>query len=392
MHWKYQGWLMGYNGGPIRQPHMRISAAQMGTLRAAAVKSGLDVTTGRRRALLRRAEPAVTAPELAETGTDAPPVRLLSGDDVDALATVEIGLAAAEDAARLVTGGRITTGRVQVNGPVAWMRILAGTLTDLDLLGYKEFHRVGRRVKYHVHLFRESTGDALGIVDGRRITSLRTSATAAAAVRRWAGDRSIRLGLIGSGEEAREGLRAIHGAVPVEQALVFSPTAANRAAFADQMGAELGLAVTASDSQADVLAGCDVLYVATSSHHTAFLGRRRCRGHRTGRGDRFDATGAPGALRRRLPRRRRGRRRHPGRDTRVRRLHRGRGRRLGRLRCPTARRLPRAPAGATAGRTVFKSIGSVEQDLVLAHHLLRAAEEQDRGTLVDPVGSLRLMR
>jgi hypothetical protein len=44
MHWKYQGWLTGYNGGPIRQPHMRISAAQMATLRTAAVKSGLAVT------------------------------------------------------------------------------------------------------------------------------------------------------------------------------------------------------------------------------------------------------------------------------------------------------------------------------------------------------------
>ena len=44
MHWKYQAWLNGYNGGPIRQPHMRISAAQMGQLRSAAVASGLDVT------------------------------------------------------------------------------------------------------------------------------------------------------------------------------------------------------------------------------------------------------------------------------------------------------------------------------------------------------------
>lgn len=44
MHWKYQGWLNGYNGGPIRQPHMRISAAQMVTLRNGAVASGLDVT------------------------------------------------------------------------------------------------------------------------------------------------------------------------------------------------------------------------------------------------------------------------------------------------------------------------------------------------------------
>lgn len=45
MHWKYQAWLNGYNGGPIRQPHMRISQAQMATLRGAAVASGLDVTT-----------------------------------------------------------------------------------------------------------------------------------------------------------------------------------------------------------------------------------------------------------------------------------------------------------------------------------------------------------
>lgn len=45
MHWKYQGWLNGYNGGPIRQPHMRISAGQMATLRNAAVASGLPVTS-----------------------------------------------------------------------------------------------------------------------------------------------------------------------------------------------------------------------------------------------------------------------------------------------------------------------------------------------------------
>jgi len=44
MHWKYQGWLMGYNGGPIRQPHMRVSAGQMATMRNAAIASGLDVT------------------------------------------------------------------------------------------------------------------------------------------------------------------------------------------------------------------------------------------------------------------------------------------------------------------------------------------------------------
>jgi 4-hydroxy-tetrahydrodipicolinate synthase len=42
--WKYQGWLNGFNGGPLRGPLARINAAQMGTIRKAAVDAGLDVT------------------------------------------------------------------------------------------------------------------------------------------------------------------------------------------------------------------------------------------------------------------------------------------------------------------------------------------------------------
>jgi 4-hydroxy-tetrahydrodipicolinate synthase len=42
--WKYQGWLVGFNGGPLRQPQQRINKAQMTQLRAAAVASGLPVT------------------------------------------------------------------------------------------------------------------------------------------------------------------------------------------------------------------------------------------------------------------------------------------------------------------------------------------------------------
>lgn len=42
--WKYQGWLVGLNGGPLRAPLARINAAQMGMIRKAAVDAGLDVT------------------------------------------------------------------------------------------------------------------------------------------------------------------------------------------------------------------------------------------------------------------------------------------------------------------------------------------------------------
>jgi 4-hydroxy-tetrahydrodipicolinate synthase len=45
MVWKYMAWLQGFNGGPLRQPTMRISQGQMTKLRGALEKSGFDVPT-----------------------------------------------------------------------------------------------------------------------------------------------------------------------------------------------------------------------------------------------------------------------------------------------------------------------------------------------------------
>jgi dihydrodipicolinate synthase/N-acetylneuraminate lyase len=42
--WKYQGWLHGFNGGPLRAPQPRIHEPQMSALRAGAVAAGLPVT------------------------------------------------------------------------------------------------------------------------------------------------------------------------------------------------------------------------------------------------------------------------------------------------------------------------------------------------------------
>lgn len=42
--WKYQGWLNGFNGGPLRSPQQRLNQAQMNQMRAAAAAAGLDVT------------------------------------------------------------------------------------------------------------------------------------------------------------------------------------------------------------------------------------------------------------------------------------------------------------------------------------------------------------
>lgn len=40
--WKFQAWLQGYNGGPLRQPTQRIHDAQMNALRKGLIDAGLD--------------------------------------------------------------------------------------------------------------------------------------------------------------------------------------------------------------------------------------------------------------------------------------------------------------------------------------------------------------
>jgi 4-hydroxy-tetrahydrodipicolinate synthase len=42
--WKYQAWLNGYSGGPLRMPTSRLLWNQMEAYRRALVASGLDVT------------------------------------------------------------------------------------------------------------------------------------------------------------------------------------------------------------------------------------------------------------------------------------------------------------------------------------------------------------
>jgi alanine dehydrogenase len=314
----------------------------------------------------------------------------LGSDDVDRLCTVERALRAARTSARAAA----TTGRVQVADDVTWMRVLAGIIPELDVVGYKEFHRVGQRVRYHISLFRRSTADMIGIVDGRRITSLRTAATAALSFEHVDTGEAVELGVIGSGEEAKEGLRAVAVASSVSLVKVFSPTTANRESFAEEMAEVTGVEVIPVASADEALRDARRAYVATSAsgppsiryeqvaHLELVAGigstrpnQRELVGDVIAQADRVvfdcdDARHEPGDVVEAIER--------YGFE-------------------PSSAMLLRewldeTPPVAQGGLTVFKSIGSVEQDLVLAHELIAAAHESGSGIAAPEIGSLRIMR
>ena len=54
--WKYQGWLHGYNGGPMRQPVMKLNDSQMRTRARAAAEDPASSWPTRQRRVLPRAQ------------------------------------------------------------------------------------------------------------------------------------------------------------------------------------------------------------------------------------------------------------------------------------------------------------------------------------------------
>jgi 4-hydroxy-tetrahydrodipicolinate synthase len=61
MMWKYQAWLNGFNGGPMRQPSMRLTDAIAGQLRQGLMKSGITPTTDHDRAFFIGRNPTARA-------------------------------------------------------------------------------------------------------------------------------------------------------------------------------------------------------------------------------------------------------------------------------------------------------------------------------------------
>jgi ornithine cyclodeaminase/alanine dehydrogenase-like protein (mu-crystallin family) len=182
-------------------------------------------------------------------------------------ASWDIALTASQDAALACAQKQVTAQRMTIPYDGGWMRVMAADVASMGIFGYKEFHLAGdNSVRYCVHVFETATGRPLGVVDAALITPLRTAATAAVAVRHLAGEGSaLRLGVVGSGAEAVAGVAALNEVVKLTEVRVTSRRESNRAAFVTKVAEQTGLTATPHPNLADALADTDLVYVATNS-------------------------------------------------------------------------------------------------------------------------------
>ena len=141
-----------------------------------------------------------------------------------------------------------------------WLRTMPAILNGSKVMGFKAMHSTpGVGVGYYIALYDLPTGELLSEMDADWVTAQRTAATAAIGVDMLAAKDICCVGVLGSGEQARAMLVAASKVRRLSQVKVFSPTPANRQAFAERMGRELGLEIAAVDRPEKAVIDCDLL-------------------------------------------------------------------------------------------------------------------------------------
>jgi ornithine cyclodeaminase/alanine dehydrogenase len=157
--------------------------------------------------------------------------------------------------------------RSQARGDGQWLRGLSAISPSGRHMGSKLIaaSMKSRQASYLVSLFDQHSTALVALLDGNRITGVRTAATAALFIDRAAPRRFLRVAVLGSGFEARSQLAALAAVRDIAQVSVFSPTPASRERFAQDFRDSAGLRMQAAASAQQAVQDSDVVICAARS-------------------------------------------------------------------------------------------------------------------------------
>lgn len=201
-----------------------------------------------------------------EAVIQVPPTLFLTDADVAELADWRAAFEALRSAYATQFSPAMVPPRSMARGEGMWLRGLTAISPSGGHMGCKLIcaNMKTRRASYLVSLFDQETLALAALIDGNRITGIRTAATAAVAVDAAAPSHALRVGVIGSGFEAKGLLAALAAVRPVASVRVFSPTPASREKFAAGFR-DAGMDVQPVSSAPEAVADVDVVLCAARS-------------------------------------------------------------------------------------------------------------------------------
>ncbi len=221
----------------------------------------------------------------------------LNNDDVKSLLTMEITMAALEKSyTQMIRGEAVCRPRIDLLIPTSdpqkfytWGTMEGGSASGYFAIRMKsdisyetEYRGTRTREKYCmepgtfcalIFLFRVDNGEPLAIINDGYLQHMRVGADCGIGVKYIAREDAEVVGMFGSGGMARSNMDAIRLVRNIRKIRVYSPTRANREAYAREMEKNYGIETIPLDTPEEVYKGADILAGCTDASIPVILGR-----------------------------------------------------------------------------------------------------------------------
>ena len=222
---------------------------------------------------------------------------IINNDDVAKVLTMDTTIAALEDSYRgLATRETVCRPRIDIRIPTrqpgktyVWGSMEGGSTKGYfavriksDIAERKEYAGAVTHDKYCrepglycglVFLTSVETGEPLAIINDGVLQHMRVGADGAIGVKYMANEDAEVVGMLGSGGMARSNLEAFLCVRRIRKVQVFSPTRANREAYAAEIRARHQLEVTVCDAPEQIYRGAHIVAACTDSAVPVLDGR-----------------------------------------------------------------------------------------------------------------------
>ncbi len=197
---------------------------------------------------------------------------LLRENDVEKLATMNMAIEAVEQAFKLQGERKTDTAprrRCRVEGGM--LHVMSASLPMLNYAGLKSYTSVAGVTRFVVMLY-TGDGQLATIIEADKLGQLRTGAASAVATKYMARQESSRLGIFGTGLQARSQVQAICQVRPIKTIVAYSRDPEKREKYCREMTDSLGIGVYQAAIPEEAAKEMDVIVTATTSKEPVFKG------------------------------------------------------------------------------------------------------------------------
>lgn len=194
---------------------------------------------------------------------------VLSDADLSQMPTMPIALAAIDEAMAARSMGKwISPPRHNVSfgdkGDLVFT--IGGTTGDASIAGFRAYETFkGSHGDQIIAVWSMESARLMGMVTGNRLGAVRTGAIGGIAIRHMSPPDASKVGIIGTGQQARAQLEAAAIVRKLDQVRVYSRDETHRRTFAGEMGRQLGIGIEPMESPREAVREADIVICATTS-------------------------------------------------------------------------------------------------------------------------------